>query len=525
MFDNLFLDYEDIREIRNSFKTGPSSLLEQYRLEEALNRERFDQWMKETFFAESDYSKFSTVLRAILNHQAWHIALDQSGKPLLTTAIPDNFEYLPFTDLSGRIVPEITEAEAGKIKKHKAKKNQQPPKPLIDTARPLLTLNENPLEQGNTAQINGLELFNFIQENAAQIDGLLIVPASRSADEPLYLSSKYFFRLDELSQAMRLERALVKPSAAEEQVSLLLNARFWVEGRDGKASLNRALHSEAALIDAITSQEKCGMQVCFEMSGRELFQYVKENPSVDGIRINCIGGLDADGKRLNQMVLSLAQIHALLEGKDIRPGVRPLKARSIKELEFYLTQMAFPHKERKLIEAETPSLKAENKMLVRAMVPYISVWRQQETVAGQFEEGDEGITWSPVFEVPCNYKEVEGFGQGKSEILCPGHLVRELNALAMGAKDTDSNFKPGKNIFIGRVLDDYDRKQARYRIDVAKQLLQLMNANQDELPRQSVQTVSGASVFRKAPFSVKRDWIEASLKRAEKYQKAFVWGG
>ncbi len=122
MFDNLFLDYEDIREIRNSFKTGPSPLLEQYRLEEALNRERFDQWMKETFFAESDYSKFSTVLRAILNHQAWHIALDHSGKPLLTTAIPDNFEYLPFTDLSGRIVPEITEAEAGKIKKHKAKK-------------------------------------------------------------------------------------------------------------------------------------------------------------------------------------------------------------------------------------------------------------------------------------------------------------------------------------------------------------------------------------------------------------------
>lgn len=523
MFDNLFLDFEDIREIRNSFKAGPSPLLEQYRLEEALNRERFDQWMKETFFAESDYSKFSTVLRAILNHKTWHVPCDQSGEPLFTTNIPDNFEYLPFTDGSGLIVPEITAAEAGKIKKTKAKKKYQTPKPLIDKTHPLLTLSEKPLEQGNTAKIDGQELFRFIQEKADQIDGLLISPESKARDEPLYLSRKYFYRLGELTEAMQLERALVRPSQG--QIDLLLEARFWVEGRDGKATLNSALNSDAALIDALTSKEKCGLQACFEMSGRELFQYVKDNSCVDGIRINCIGGLDAEGKRLNQMVLSLAQIHALLQGKDIRPGVRPLKARSIKELEFYLTQMSFPYKDRKLIEAETPSLKAENKMLVRAMVPYISVWRLQETVAGQFEEGDEGITWSPVFEVPSNYKEVEGFGKGQSEILCPGHLVRELNALSMGAKDTDSNFKPGKNIFVGRVLYDYDRKQARYRISVAKELLQLLKDDLDELPRSSVQTVSGASVLRKAPFAAKRDWIEASLKRAEKFQKAFVWGG
>jgi len=61
-------------------------------------------------------------------------------------------------------------------------------------------------------------------------------------------------------------------------------------------------------------------------------------------------------------------------------------------------------------------------------------------------------------------------------------------------------------------------------MEVVQELLKLIEEGQDRIPRSAILTVEGAKVFSNAPFAREKQWLEASLQRAEKFCNAFAWG-
>jgi hypothetical protein len=84
-------------------------------------------------------------------------------------------------------------------------------------------------------------------------------------------------------------------------------------------------------------------------------------------------------------------------------------------------------------------------------------------------------------------------------------------------------FNPGSNFLIGKKVDDYSIEQAKRRERWASELLKFLPPGVDTIPRDAFHTAKGASLAQEFPHAAKRDWIEATLKQAQKFTKRWVW--
>lgn len=364
--------------------------------------------------------------------------------------------------------------------------------------------------QHNTVAIEGRTLVRTV---ARELDGYMIhYPNQR----PTILTEEFFSDLRMFADGFDLDEILIYPK--EGQAQALLNARWWVVCENNKPQIGYCVQ-DASVIQAYTYFDSLLMNShkIRSMSGRELFEFFLESDSVDGIVVNDIMKIKAGGKEIFLYALSPAFAYHVLQGRDIRPGVEPLPARSKKEIEMWLKMRKFPADGRRFVDAPY-----EDYTLVRAIVESASEWEMQESLSGNSLR--EAPTWSPVFELKGDARTEEEFGHEPSQILCPGFLAYELNATAFSNKDAKSYWRPGKFLVFGRLLDTFDQNESKLRLAIAIELQKLIPAGHDHIPRSAIVTVFGASILRRYPHAATRAWIEETIVQAERYTKSWVMG-
>jgi len=456
--------------------------------QEAARREAFTQALKDIFLAEDEETKaanaLARALRAIVE-TTWCVPTKPDGS--LQTVVAPQGQY-PVTTYTRHL-----------IKRQKKKEGRE---------EVLLPLYTNELETP-WQKLDGATIVRQMPEGVEQ---LVLYDAD---NRPQTLAQDFFASLRDLAASVELEDILVKP--AEGQADKLMNATWLVEGTALGPSVDSTF-GDGRLVYVYTHQDRVGHKSVLPMKGEKLFRFVAEHQGVDGIIINSTSRVGREGTFLNRPVLSPAFAHHILTGKDIRPGVKPLVARNLNEVELWLELHDFPQERRQIVEAEMP-----NDTLVRAVVHEDGPWRMQETKGGQVTM--KGPIWSPVFVLPSNHRSVKGLGEGRSQILCPGLLAKKLGATSFSGEDIAATWTRGRWALFGRLVGKADRERSRKRADLAKELLKFLPANSVKIPRSALLTVAGANVLLEAPYAGTRAWIEGTIDQAEKFTKPFVgWG-
>ncbi|MBK8223362.1 MAG: hypothetical protein IPK73_20300 [Candidatus Obscuribacter sp.] len=501
---------EQFQDWRDGLKTSSPSFLDQNKQDQEEASARHLEWLKENFFAESDESKLSQALRSVLSVDGWYVKTQESGEPLHLEQVPEQFKFFPYTDLSG-----LAKAES---KGGKSRETSPKYRPVKEAGVSYLVLHRQ--ESHSSTLIPAGEIVKYLPAKCGGI--LFYMEAEDAGTKPLFLPEKYLERLKSLTEAMQVEHYLVFPGGAGAQLETLLKHHWQVEVRGGEI-VKSSIFSDLKMVLAATHKDKCPFSETMIMSGQDLFAWVAEQDDVDGLAVNVVGKLESGGRPVNNLVMAPGIVHALSRGIDIRAGAAPLPARSLKEVEHYLKQVDFPWKDRRFVEAVVKDDSGQEVVLLRAVVEGASTWRIQDSQGGQLLAHEEGLTWSPVFQLPLNYKQVKGFGEGKTKILCAGHLATELGARSYRAEDINYLWRPGRFLLLGRLLDEQDRRSSQHRMEVAGELLKLLDG-QDRIPRSAILTVEGAKTFSLKPFTRGKQWLEASLKRAEQFTGAFAWG-
>jgi hypothetical protein len=425
------------------------------------------------------------LMRAVVERQAWFVPTRES--------IPDLVEVSP-----GRYRLAIPSGPPPSVKGRKK-----------DGRGGLMVRAYAEKPEGDVSELSGREL---VRSLPAEADGLLICLPDEAIRE---LPRFHFPELLRLADACDLEEIVAVPGLG--QVERLLRATWYVVnlpggGLDTESSLERWTPVDACTHpDRGTTWGGKWEPIC----GEELFRRIAADESLDGIVVNFISNLGTDKERPRAVAMGPGLLIRLLAGVDHRPGAQPLPARNRNEVELWLNLRNFPHEGRRLIDAPLQS-----GTLLRGVAPPGSKWRQQETLSGQWESDQN--TWSPVFELADPDLDAPGYGDGPSRILCAGLLAQELRVEARGSEDAETFWQPGTWLLIGWGLDEFDRERSEQRLAIATELHRLLPEGADRVPREAILTVEGASILRHHPYAATREWIEATMRQAERFTQAWV---
>ena len=492
IFDDLL--YAADLQTLESYSSAPFEQSESYS-RAAASKPAFSQAFKDFFLSLAKDTSLSDMLQAFVENDCWHVNLLDDGSHSFINATAGQF----------RLALEALPAEKAIPSKKKAAKQSKHLR-QGKGGKLLAVYQEKP--EGASVVMDGRALVRSLQKDWA---GILVHPAE---GEPFEILGTHFELLNDLADEYDLEEMLVSPGP--DQLDKLKHARWWVESSGDEVEADDYL-GNGLLVHVYTRPDRIGMgRPRVPMFGAQLFRKVSRLEECDGVAINVTSMTGCGDRKINGMVLPPAFTHNLFKGRDIRPGAGPLPARNIKEIELWLQLRRFPSRDRRLLEAPVAG-----EILVRAMVPAGSTWLVAETIANQFER--EGPTWSPVFSLPpANNKD--GLSERPSEILCPGLLAKELNAGAfVNGKRGDKYWSVGRSFLIGRCTDAQDRRQSIERLEMARELLKLVPAGQDSIPRDRFLTVEGAAFLSEHPHGASRKWIEDTVKRAETFTRPWVW--
>ncbi|MBX3074466.1 hypothetical protein KF913_11095 [Candidatus Obscuribacterales bacterium] len=357
-----------------------------------------------------------------------------------------------------------------------------------------------------TKKMTGRELLRSLTDS---VDGLLVHLPNKAAVE---FPRSDFRDFNGFAEMCELEDMLLFP--ANNQIEKLLAATWFVEkNEDGSLLLNWAPDCKQ-LVHVHTHPSKASSFDAYRlqpMSGHELFQSLLDNQTANGIVVNLISTIGVQPS-LRQLFLSRSIVKNIVQGLDTRVGVNPLPIRNTDEISDWLDMRKFPVAGRKIIDAPF-----EEYTLYRAVVPQGCEISMQE--AGKQKE-TPGPTWSPVF-IQSKISPISR--DEPSRIVCPGFYAEQLGAHFLVGGSDPRRFNPGSNFLIGKKVDDYSIEQAKRRERWASELLKFLPPGVDTIPRDAFHTAKGASLVQEFPHAAKRDWIEATLKQAQKFTKRWVW--
>jgi hypothetical protein len=471
--------------------SGASVLRRQREEQEARQRELWDARLKELFLGPGAPPTPAEVLRAVVECDAWFVAAGPEGAIELEEVKPGRYDSAVGAP-SERVKSNRKTGRGGRLLRVYGEKPDRP-----------------------TVPMDGRALARALPDDA---DGLLLYQSDRAARE---LGREHFAALRALATACELEAMIVTP--AEGQIEALRSAT-WLVPMSGDRPTLATPGLKERVAPAFTHPDRLGDNAgtVRPITGEALFRAVAEAPDVDGLVINPHRTMGQGPDRILNPVLSLGILCGLLTGDDLRPGARPLPARSLREVECWLALHGFPFENRELLQAPYPE-----ETLVRARVPQDSEWTQREALCNRSPK--PGPTWSPVFVVPAAGMawpaDVLELGPGPSRILCAGLLAQTLNAGASRGKGAATYWQVGTWVAGGRLLNEAQQAMSRRRLTLATELAKLLPPGADRIPRSALLTVKGAAFLAEHPHGTTRAWIEATVERAERFTHRWVWPG
>jgi hypothetical protein len=420
--------------------------------------------------------------RTIVESSCWYVEIGATGSPVVREVQPGQYDLA--IDLKPKSVKGKKRGQGGR----------------------LIAIFVHEPQKLATRKMTGRELVGCLND---EVDGYLVHLPGRNA---LEFPQSDFRDFDGFVAMCELEEILVSPASG--QLENLLGATWYADtNQDGSLHLDWGPECHR-LVHAYTHPSKASSFDAYRLkrlAGRELFEMVLADQSANGIIVNMTSTIGVMPS-LNQLMLSRSMIKNILQGLDTRVGAYPLPIRSLDEITDWLDMRRFPETGRRIIDAPF-----DDYTLYRAVVPQGSEISMQE--AGK-QSHTPGPTWSPVFihskDKPISHEE-------PSRIVCPGYFAEKLGAHFLVGGYDPKRFNPGTNFLICKRIDDYSMRQATERVRWASELLKFLPPGGDTIPRDSFYTARGASLAQEFPHAAKRDWIEATLRQAQKFTKRWVW--
>lgn len=480
-WSNVYIDWDNLLPTRTDDSMAQSALQRQ-RDAEAAKVPLINPAILALFQSSAENRSHLEYLRAVVEDDSWYIPLRPDGSWDVVTTREGQYE-------SAILMP-------GESTKRKNTRGAG--------GRMLRVWATEP--KGTSKMITGRDLVRGMPE---ELDGWLLDDGKVMSRE---VHHRHFEEMRRYAGAVALEEMLTNPAPG--QVEAILNATWYAQVKEGE------LRSSDYLAVVYTHPDRTNSFTVTEtqpVTGREFFTRVQKVPGIDGVVVNGISRFGRGARTASQLHLSHGIIHQWLQGEDIRPFAGPLPARSFNEVVLWLTMARFPYEQRVYVEAPHPG-----GLLLRAMVPGNHNWNDLET--GCSPSLKFGPIWSPVFLLPPGGRDVPGYGEGATRLLCAGLLAKELNATSPFNKDASAYWRVGKNLLLGRLLDDQDIRMSLARLDLARELAKLLPPGADAIPPEALLTVAGARVFREHPHARTRGWIEETVRQAERYTRKWVAG-
>lgn len=479
-----------------SFAVGPSA----FRTDHDDAQESKQQLLNETIMKlvfDEEETRTKELLTAVVHSDAWYVNYvgGASSEAISVSEVPAKKYRLSIDE------------EDGRNAKQKKKSGKGGNLVFLYDAQAIDKLGAR---KQSLRKIDGRELVRSIPKSA---NGLLLHLGDAPPSE---LSSEYFSDLQSIADACDLEDCLVLPAPG--QTEKILKATWFVRVKKDNAPYHLYIDrttSEGWVAEVYTHKYHVSSfhaHEVVEMSGEQLFRLVCQNAEVDGMMINGVSKTGRGDAKMHRMILSVGEAAGILEGNDVRPGVFPLPARSMEEVEFWLDSRKFPKTGRQYVSATRDGVE-----YTVAVVEADSNWRTQESYSEQFKY--KGPTISPVFSVSN-----EAPSERPSAINCPGLIAYALNCGAWQAKDATRYWNRGTNLLVARFVPADEREESRKRTLLAKELAKFLPEGANEIPRTAFRTVKGAALIRQHSYGATREWIEATIKKAESCTKAWSFG-
>lgn len=352
---------------------------------------------------------------------------------------------------------------------------------------------------------------SLIKDVPDDVDGFLF---HLEGQTPFEVGREHFDLMRIIADECDLEECIVSPGP--DQVEKLLQAKWWVQVDENDRVVARRVIGDERLVYVRVRQDRTGLSYFkfIQVTGEQLFRSVVDIEDAHGLVID--EKLGSGEFQFFAPLFSLECIGNLLDRNDTRVGVKPLPARTLAEINLWLQFRRYPYQNRRLLDASH-----DGETLVRAVVPDGHAWTTMECLGNQCFRKP---VWSPVFSLPSAEARLQpGFGDGRSKILCPGLLAKELNASAYETGPFPEKYwRPGRNLLLGRLLDDRDIEMSQQRLELARELEKLLPDGMDSIPRAMMRSVEGAAFLEKHPHGGTRKWITATVKQAERYTKRWV---
>lgn len=319
-----------------------------------------------------------------------------------------------------------------------------------------------------------------------------------------------------MAAALDLEAMLLAP--ADGQCDRLLGATWHAIVKGGK-TVRFAFGGRARRIraftcpnpDVLTNGERFQA-----MDGRTFFGTVGATADHDGVEVDAPDGfIGRDAPERNSVLLAPVFALRIVDGHDTRPGAIPLAARNLDEVALWLRLADFPGSwltDPGYDLVEVPG--GGGRTLIEARSRQGGTWTPVETAFDKQRRRPE--VRSPAFAVGQDRPGDDGgLGPGTTRILCAGLMARWLAA--------DAHLGLGHDLPFVTWVGAAHRAWAAGRLRLAVELLKLIPAGEDGLPRSAVLTVRGGEFLRNEPACTGRAWIEARRDWLRRHTKRVVW--
>ncbi len=449
--------------------------------EERERKEKHEKFIKDVLTGDSEDNSGPYEMRCIVEYKDWYVPLGDDGQYEILNVRKGEYERLV--------------AGLNKDGRRNVRGGQGGQCLPVYKSKP----------QGNCAHLDGPEL---IRSLPAKITGLLM---ERKEGEPLEeLSSEFFEPLKRLVKSAEVEKALLEPGPID--TAKLREAKFIVAMNSNNLPYvnydmaHIATNEDMYLVDSDSRKE---------MTGEEIFKHVLEKDYFAGIVFNSPCMFGPEGDEIKEMGISLNFIDRALKSDRCELRAPQLVARNRKEFEYWLDMSLFPKERETLEEKDTDG----TTYICAVSKEPCNYWRQQETTYGTIEPK---IVSTPKFKL-LNEPMLEGeLAKGPSPILCPGLIAKSLYC-QLPMKDRKENlWRPGKSLLFARWLSADDIANSKERIMLANELLKLIPAGADSIPKTSLLSVAGGQFLCWIQAARKREWAQTVLEQAKRNCKMFV---
>ena len=397
------------------------------------------------------------LLRALVSHETWRIPIGRDDGPLLTSTAAGDVEYL---------VAEL--GAAGEAKD--AGDNNAENTHLVISGR------------------------NLVREWLPNFKGVAFEP---NRPWSVSCSGELLPQLQRWAISIDLEEAIASPAPG--QVAMLRDSPWWVAVKPGTqqpAVLNdfdeisgyyRRIHIATAedASRALATIRRHEVDVV-QMEGKTLWSSLERSQNFDGIRIN----------RYHPGV-AIWPPHmpaALMAGRDPRPEVTPLPARTIAEIHRWLDYARFRRDKRS------------------------HVLRQKgDRLVAVYEAWMEYTPQEILFELVEPTEDPTDFGEGRTQILCAGCMVTEATVKLAGLPERWWPPQEAWEYFWAEpALKEKWRRRAAEAVSLLRELKKLID-DSGYIPFSALRTGDGARKWREFPEKFSADWIDRVLKKASRF--------